>query len=206
MRGLLTGIAGALLVPLALSGTQPAQAAQPARDRYAVGDSVMLGARTALQQLGFGVDAATSRQAYSGPALLRGKGARLPENVVVHLGTNGTFPLDTCRKLVKAAGAERRVFLVTVSVPRSWEAGNNRAIRSCASAFAPGRVTVVDWKAQADRHPRWFYSDGIHLKPAGAKAFARLLDSAVDDAVARAREARRAALMNASGTGVARVS
>ena len=177
----------------------PAHAA-PSKDRYAIGDSVMLGARTALKDTGFRVDATESRQAYSGPALVRKKGSALPENVVVHLGTNGTFPLSTCKAIVKAAGPERRVFLVNVFVPRSWQDSNNAVIRQCDEAFAADRVHVIDWNAAASAHRNWFYGDRIHLKPAGGEAFARLLDDSVDNAV---RDARSAALANASGSGVA---
>jgi hypothetical protein len=151
-----------------------------AKNRYAIGDSVMLGARSILKRRGFQVNAAVSRQSYSAPGMVRRKGPKLPENLVVHLGTNGTFPLSTCRKLVKNAGVQRRVFLVTVFVPRSWEKSNNRTIRKCARSFPEGRVTVVDWHARAKAHPDWLYADGTHLKPAGAKGFARLLDHAVD--------------------------
>lgn len=196
MKSRLGGLLAAVVVLTALVAP-PALASD---DRYAVGDSVMLGARTNLKEAGFGVDATESRQAYTGPALLRKKGNRLPTNVVVHLGTNGTYPLSTCKALVKAAGPDRRVFLVTVHVPRSWHKSNNRTIRACADAFAPGRVQVVDWDALASKHPSWLYSDRIHLKPAGAAGFARLIDSAVDDAVARARAD---ALAHAAGSGKA---
>lgn len=195
-------VGGLLAAVLVLAGfvAPPAAAAVAADDRYAVGDSVMLGARSNLKKAGFGVDATESRQAYTGPALLRKKGARLPTNVVVHLGTNGTYPLDTCKRLVRAAGPDRRVFLVTVHVPRSWQRPNNAVIRRCAASFEDGRVTVVDWDALVRRHPAWLYSDRIHLKPAGAAGFARMIDGAVDDAVARARTE---ALANAAGTGKA---
>lgn len=169
---------GAVAAPAALAEPRPAPA--PAKDRYAIGDSVMLGARSQLRRKGFIVNATVSRQAYSAPAMVRKRGAQLPRNLVVHLGTNGTFPLDTCRRIVANAGAQRRVFLVTVSVPRSWERSNNASIRKCARSFPPERVTVVDWNALAKRHRAWFYSDRVHLKPAGALGFARLIDRAVD--------------------------
>ena len=114
-RGVITAVAGCVAVLMTVFVPVSAQAA-PARDRYAVGDSVMLGARSDLRASGFGVDATESRQAYKGPSLLRKRGGRLPMNVVVHLGTNGTYPLATCKALVKAAGPDRRVFLVTVHV------------------------------------------------------------------------------------------
>jgi len=169
--------AALLAIPLLL--TAPAQAA-PTGDRLAIGDSVMLGAAPQLSSRGFRVDATESRQSYSGPALLRAKGARLPGAVVVHLGTNGSFPLDVCRRIVRSAGPDRQVFLVTVHVPRSWQDANNAVIAKCDRSFAPGRVTVIDWNAAASRNRSWLYSDGIHLTPSGARGFARLIDRAVD--------------------------
>ncbi|MCX6433534.1 MAG: hypothetical protein NTX29_12365 [Actinobacteria bacterium] len=191
--------AAALAVLGSLAMPAPASAS-PSRDRYAIGDSVMLGAKGDLQKSGFAVNATESRQAYKGPSLLRQRGAQLPTNVVVHLGTNGTYPLATCKALVKAAGPDRRVFLVTVHVPRSWEKSNNAAIRRCDEAFPADRVHVVDWDRAASTHPKWLYSDGTHLRPAGSAAFASLLDDAVNGAVA---DARAAALASAAGTGKA---
>jgi hypothetical protein len=168
-----------------LAGAVPAGAAIPAdtipAGRYALGDSVMLGARWALERQGFGrVDAVKSRQAYAGPAILRRMGARLPRDVVIHLGTNGTFPMSTCRAMVDIAGANRHVFLVTDHVRRSWTKGNNATIRRCAQAYGSDRVSVIDWDWAASRHPSWLYSDGMHLKPTGAKAYARIIADAVD--------------------------
>ena len=65
-------------------------------------------------------------------------------------------------------------------MPRSWEDSNNAVIEQCADDFAADRVHVIDWNAAASRHRGWFYSDGIHLKPSGGDAFARLLDDSVD--------------------------
>ena len=60
LSGVLLGIAVAWIVAI-----DPAQAASsPTKDRYALGDSVMLGAKGDLKDLGFAVvDAAESRQA-----------------------------------------------------------------------------------------------------------------------------------------------
>lgn len=155
-------------------------------DTLAVGDSVMLGARWALQKRGIAVDAKVSRQARTGPGLLRAKGSRLPRNVVVHLGTNGPMRLADCQDVIRAAGPQRRVFLVTVKADRRWIAGNNQTLRHCASGF-PGRVSIIDWAWAARRHPAWLYADGIHLRPAGARAFARLVDDAVNGPATPAR-------------------
>lgn len=192
-------IAAALCAVALVGVAAPAEAA-PGKDHFAVGDSVMLGAAEELRSLGFAVDATESRQAYKGPALIRQRAARLPANVIVHLGTNGTFPLETCRRIVKLAGPERRVFFVNISVPRSWEKGNNKVLAACDASFPADRVHVIDWKSAVAAHPRWLYSDHIHLNAAGQQGFARLIDGTVDDVVARARAQ---ALENASGTGKA---
>lgn len=149
-------------------------------DTITVGDSVQLGAKWALLKRGVDiVDAKVSRQAVTGPGILRKRGAQLPTNVVIHLGTNGSYSLEDCKEMVRVAGPERRVFMLTISVPRRWEKVNNETIRRCARAFPVGRVEIIDWKAATKAHPSWLYSDGIHLPPAGAKGYARLIEQAV---------------------------
>ena len=160
----------------------PAQAA-PKIDAIAIGDSVMLGAKYELQRRGFNVvDAAVSRQAATGPGLLRKRGDKLPRNVVVHLGSNGSYTRAMCRELVRTAGPQRRVFLVTIKVPRSYERANNKMLRKCASGYSPDQVRVVDWNWAATRNPEWLYADGIHLRPEGARAFARIMRNAINSA------------------------
>lgn len=144
-----------------------------------IGDSVMLGARWVMKKNGIAiVDARKNRQAAAGPALLRKRGTSLPTNVVVHLGTNGTFTADECVAMIKAAGPTRRVFFLTLAVPRPWEAKNNAVIRSCVAAH-PGQAFIIDWHAMAASHPKWLYSDRIHLRPAGAKGYASMIELAV---------------------------
>ncbi|MDA2988628.1 MAG: hypothetical protein O2815_06070 [Actinomycetota bacterium] len=149
-------------------------------DAIAIGDSVMLGAKSQLRDRGVDVvDAAVSRQAATGPGLLRKRGGKLPEHVVVHLGTNGTYTLKMCKELVRTAGKQRRVYLVTVKVPRKWESVNNDMLRSCDGAFRSDRVVLLDWNAAATKNPSYLYADGVHLRPEGARAFARMIERAV---------------------------
>jgi len=195
-------VAGAVISGAGAASAAPTQpAATQGKDRFAVGDSVMLGAKSALKDKGFAiVDAVESRQAYDGPALLRKRGTGLPKNVVVHLGTNGTFPLSVCKKIVSTAGPSRRVFFVNVHVPRSWQKSNNHVIRECDASFAADRVHIIDWNSAAKAHPKWLYGDHIHLRPSGAKGFARLIDTNVDQAIAAAH---KKAVDAATGSGSA---
>lgn len=175
LSSLPVGLVGLLMACVAV--TSGAQSAQADVDGFAVGDSVMLGAKWALQQRGFEVDADKSRQAGAGPSVIRKQGSGLQSAVVVHLGTNGVFPVETCDRLVDQVGPNRTLFLVTVKVPRSWERSNNRTIRDCATRF--NNVQIVEWNLQASEHSEWLYDDGVHLRPDGARAFARLIAQAV---------------------------
>ena len=149
-------------------------------DAVAMGASVMLGAKSHLKAAGVTkVDAVVNRQASVGPGLVRERGASLPEHVVVHLGTNGTYTLKMCRRLVRAAGPARTVYLVTVKVPRAWEDVNNRMLRRCHAKFRSDQVVLVDWNSVASKNPEYLYADGYHLRPEGAKAFAQMVREAI---------------------------
>lgn len=151
-----------------------------ALDAIAIGDSVMLGAKSQLQRVGVGtVDAKVSRQASSGVDLIRKRGSALPEHVVVHLGTNGTHSGKTCREIVRAVGKDRTVYLINFKVPRSWEAPNNRILRKCDRKFRSDRVVLLDWNSLASENPEYLYADGYHLRPEGAEAFAKMVRKAI---------------------------
>ena len=166
------------VVVAALMPAVPADATVP-WGRYAIGDSVMLGARDQLVADGFRVNAVVSRQFRDGPRLVRqlAAGGHLPRDVVVHLGTNGLLDPADCDALVRAAGPDRRVFLVTVKVPRPYRDPNNARLRACAHRH--NHATVVDWYADSRYHTAWFYPDGYHLTPDGRVAYAAFLDRSV---------------------------
>jgi hypothetical protein len=140
----------------------------------AVGDSVMLGASAALQQAipGIAVDAAVGRQFATGIDILAAArdSGQLPGTVVVHLGTNGPVDGASCDALMGLL-AGRRVVLVTLHVPRSWEAGNNTVLRDCAIRHGAG---IADWSSVAGGTDL-LAGDGYHLNSAGAQAYAGLL-------------------------------
>ena len=159
----------------------PPATADPPGGVTAVGDSVMLGASSALHRAipSIEVDAVVSRQWDGGVAAVgadRDSG-RLRPTLVVDLGTNGTVSAAQFDAMVRAAAGTRRIVIVTVRVPRPWEAEVNGALRAGVSRT---RGTVlVDWYAASAGHPEWFAPDGYHLEPAGARAFASLIAAAV---------------------------
>lgn len=143
--------------------------------RYALGDSVMLGAREDLRARGFKVNATRSRQFSDGVRVVRSlrRQGVLPRKVVVHLGNNGFVYRGACNDLVRAAGSRRRVFLVTVKVPRFWRKANNRRLRTCARHHS--NAFLIDWYRYSKGHPGWFSDDGFHLNARGRARYAGLI-------------------------------
>jgi hypothetical protein len=171
MRIARIGIAGTLVVMLAA----PALAGSIRPGRLGIGDSVMLGAKQQLRARGFRVvDAIVSRQFYRAPALVKywRRQGRLPKDVVIHLGNNGTVHLTDCYRAVRAAG-RRKVFLVNLKVPRSWRAADNHILHHCAKHFR--NAYLIDWYGHSRTHPGWFASDGYHLTGSGAIAYATFI-------------------------------
>src|SRR5262249_13934062 len=134
---------------------------------YLLGDSVMLGARDALEHQfpGAVVDAVESRSFVSGIDVVRRLDANgtLAANVVVHLGANGAVSEGECDQMMDAL-AGHHVVLLTVKVPRSWEAPNNAVIRDCAARRG---AALADWQSVALANPAALYKDGTHLRPPG---------------------------------------
>lgn len=169
-----------LIAPAPAPAAPVLAASRPPAGRLVIGDSLSVGARAPLRARGFRVNGKVGRQFSAAPTIIRSYGSRLPRNVVIELGTNGTISLAKCRSVVRAAGPHRRVFLVTNRVPRSWERANLRTVRACNRSYARARVRIVDWHAASAGHGSWFVADRVHLTAAGQRALARLIDSKVD--------------------------
>jgi peptidoglycan/LPS O-acetylase OafA/YrhL len=149
---------------------------------YAIGDSVMLGARDALAAAipGLTINAKVGRFMGEGSGLVSFLASRnqLPNAIVVHLGSNGPASRSEVVDLIEAAGG-RRVVFVTVRVPRRWEGTTNAAIAE--GVKGQPNVRVVDWKHEADEceGDQIIYADGIHLQADGAACYANLIRSAL---------------------------
>ena len=147
-----------------------------------VGDSVMLGALSALQEAlpGCTVDAKVSRQlwdAYGVLDALESSGV-LGSTVVLALGTNGPFSVEDGQGVIDRLGAERKIYWVTAfGTSLSWQEQSNDSIRTIAARNR--NVTVIDWSALAADHTEWLYSDGIHLQGEGQQAYAGMIRDAL---------------------------
>jgi peptidoglycan/LPS O-acetylase OafA/YrhL len=147
-----------------------------------VGDSVMVGAATALtQRLGpVRIDAAVNRQFGNAIDILRAIKAsgQLSDTVVVHMGTNGVITQGHMDAIMDILKDRKRVVFVNLKVPRRWEQPDNDVIAANVAKY-PNAV-LIDWHSIGGAHPEYFYEDGIHLRPDGARAYADLIAQQTD--------------------------
>jgi peptidoglycan/LPS O-acetylase OafA/YrhL len=140
------------------------------RPPVAIGESVMLGAKTQLEDQGFVVDAAESRQGKEVVdvlARMRAAG-QLGNTVVIHIGTNGEVSDDTFAAIMANLPPEevKSVWFLTVRADREWIDGNNSRIIALPSKYP--NVQVGYWGDLA-ANVEGMSSDGIHLKTDKAK-------------------------------------
>ena len=83
----------------------------------------------------------------------------------------------------------QRIVLVNTRVPRPWQQQVNETIAAVAQTYP--NATVVDWYGDSAAYPQYFYPDGVHLDPAGAKYYASLLAQAVEVPPTRAHRNQR---------------
>lgn len=143
-----------------------------------VGDSIMLSASDELAAHAVDVNAEVGRQFSTGVSVVKrlASNDRLPRVVIVHLGTNGYVQPEDCDELVRSA-PHRRIFLVSIVVPRDWEDANNEVLNACAAAYE--RVHMIRWAVHSREQPGWYADDGYHLNADGQSAFAAFLASEV---------------------------
>ena len=167
------------LLAVLLLGTvaiaEPVSAAIPS-GRYAIGDSVTLGAKEELTARGIRVNATVSRQFRDAVPLVRRLKAagRLRRKVIIHLGNNGILiQAADCDRISQIAGSSRTVYLVNLRIPRSYRRVQNERLAACAQRRA--NTELIDWFHFSRNHPSWFAPDGFHLTPTGQTKFASLI-------------------------------
>ena len=104
---------------------------------------------------------------------------RLPDQLVIHLGTNGPISQTDMDAMMAATTEVPRVLLLTNKVDRDYTAGNNALIYATANAYS--NVELLDWEGWTASCPGdCFYGDGIHLKPDGMVFYAELIQESFD--------------------------
>ena len=144
--------------------------------RYAIGDSVTLGAKDELNGRGIKVNAVVSRQFRDAVPLVEQLKAhgRLRKKVIIHLGNNGILiEAAQCNRISEVAGANRTVYLVNLKIPRWYRRTQNERLAACAGRRA--NTQLIDWFRYSRNHSSWFAADGFHLTAEGQTRYAAFI-------------------------------
>ena len=144
---------------------------------WVTGDSVILGIRFELdtrEHIGL-INARVGRQA---PELLEviqhDKLNMQGSTIVLNLGNNNKLTEEQVAAIFEAIADQPRIVVVNTAVPRGWRDENNALIAQYAAQYG---AQLVDWAAVSDGHPEYFGPDGVHLVPAGVRAYVDAITS-----------------------------
>ena len=144
---------------------------------WVTGDSVILGIRFELdsrQHIGL-INARVGRQA---PELLEviqhDKLNMQGSTIVLNLGNNNKLTEEQVAAIFEAIADQPKIVVVNTAVPRGWRDENNALIAQYAAQYG---AQLVDWAAVSDGHPEYFGPDGVHLVPAGVRAYVDAITS-----------------------------
>jgi peptidoglycan/LPS O-acetylase OafA/YrhL len=142
---------------------------------FAVGESVMLGAKPTMDARGIKTVAEVSK----GPdwelqqLQLAKTQYRIKNGVIIQLGTNGTVTQAQYDAVINEFPDLNLIVVLTVKAPKPWIEGNNAIIRALPTTHP--NVKVLDWEAAA-QDPALGIADhlsksdgGIHLSDDTAK-------------------------------------
>lgn len=149
-----------------------------------IGDSVMLGASSALRKElpGCYIDAAVSRYVGEGVRVaeqLKANG-KLGQVVLIHLGTNGPIAgyaqyEKLTNKLLEILGPDRDIFWVNFYCPdTTWQDTNNAYLSNTICGYHPN-VHLVNWYELVHDKPQLLVGDRIHPSSEGIKRYGELV-------------------------------
>jgi peptidoglycan/LPS O-acetylase OafA/YrhL len=139
---------------------------------WVTGDSVILGIRHILEMehpIAL-INARVGRQAPELLEVILRDGPRvLNSPIVFNIGNNNALTRAQVIAIFEAVKAAPQRIVVNTAVPRPWRETNNELINEIAATY-PNTV-VVRWDQISEGHPEYFAPDGVHLVPAGARAY-----------------------------------
>jgi len=157
------------LNPVATNSTEPGL--------WVTGDSVILGIRfelDALQDIGL-INARVGRQAPELLEVMANDKVNMGNSpIVFNLGNNNKLTEEQVAAIFEEIKGQPRIVVVNTAVPRPWRDDNNALIAQYASIYG---AYLVDWASISDGHAEYFGSDGVHLAPAGVRAYVEAITS-----------------------------
>jgi hypothetical protein len=145
---------------------------------WVTGDSVILGIRHILE-MEHPIALINARVGRQAPELLevilRDGPLVLNSPIVFNIGNNNALTRAQVIAIFEAVKAAPQRIVVNTAVPRPWRETNNELINEIAATY-PNTV-VVRWDQISEGHPEYFAPDGVHLVPAGARAYVAAITS-----------------------------
>ena len=139
---------------------------------WVTGDSVILGIRHILE-MNYPIALINARVGRQAPELLevmlRDGPQVLDSPLVFNIGNNNALTRTQVIAIFEAVKTAPQIIVVNTAVPRPWRDANNELINEIAATY-PNTV-VVRWDQISEGHPEYFAPDGVHLVPAGARAY-----------------------------------
>ena len=138
---------------------------------WVTGDSVILGIRFELdsrQPIGL-INARVGRQAAELLSVIAHDKINMTNaTIVLNLGNNNKLTEEQVVAIFEEIKVQPRIVVVNTAVPRAWRDDNNALIAQYAAIYG---AYLVDWAAISNGHPEYFAPDGVHLVPAGVRAY-----------------------------------
>ena len=154
---------------------QPVQPSEPTRTQpgglWVTGDSVILGIHYELDARSpiAIINARVGRQATELIEVMKADKANATDSTVIfNMGNNNKLTSDQVMAVFEEVKNQPRIIVVNTAVPRGWRDENNALIAQYAGLYG---ATVVDWASISMGHPEYFAPDGVHLVPAGVRAY-----------------------------------
>ena len=154
---------------------QPVQPSEPTRTQpgglWVTGDSVILGIHYELDARSpiAIINARVGRQATELIEVMKADKANAADSTVIfNMGNNNKLTSDQVIAVFEEVKNQPRIIVVNTAVPRGWRDENNALIAQYAALYG---ATVVDWASISMGHPEYFAPDGVHLVPAGVRAY-----------------------------------
>jgi hypothetical protein len=89
--------------------------------------------------------------------------------VVFNLGNNNALTREQVVAIFEAVKSAPLRVVINTAVPRPWKETNNELISEIANNYP--NTYVIRWDQISMGHPEYFAPDGIHLVPAGVRAY-----------------------------------
>ena len=138
---------------------------------WVTGDSVILGIRSELdlvENIGL-INARVGRQASELLEEIRRDKEKMSDaTVIFNLGNNNKLTEGQVSLIFQELADQPRIIVVNAAVPRAWLEDNNALIKKYADLYS---ANLVDWASISAEHPEYFAPDGVHLVPAGVRAY-----------------------------------